>query len=113
MSTTRDISRRVGVCAARNRASAVRCEDALLRSGRPRLVLAHAGFHHLIPVEAAVFAQQRAAERRDQRRGVAAALEVAVRDRAGLVDAALQVPARLEIVERTRRRSGRTRRRAR
>ena len=70
----------------------------------PRLVLADAGLDHLVPVEAAVFAQQRAAERRDQRRGVAAVLEVAVRDRAGLVHAALDVPALVEIVEDARRR---------
>ena len=72
MSTTRDSSRRVGVCAARNRAEPGEMQDALLRPGRPRLVLAHAGFEHLVPVEAAVFAQQRAPEGRDQRRRVTA-----------------------------------------
>ena len=37
-----------------------------------------------------------------ERRRVAAILEVPVGDRAGLVDAALDVPARVEIVERVR-----------
>ena len=99
MSTTRESSRRVGVWAARKRASAAQDDDALLRARRPRVELPDTGLEHLVPVELGVLAQERVAERGDEPGRVAAAAQVAGGDRAGSVDVALDLPALVELGE--------------
>ena len=93
MRTTVGSSRRVGVWAARNRATPTRTRRRLRRALRPGQRLADAGLVHLEPVEAGVLGQQGVAEGGDRGRARAAAAQVAGHDGAGPVDAALDVPA--------------------
>ena len=93
MRTTVGSSRRVGVCAARNRATPTRIERRLLRVLGPRRRLTHAGLDRLEPVELGVFDEQRATERGDQLGAGTAGLQEAVRLVAGLVDHALRFEA--------------------
>ena len=74
-------------------------QGALLRARRPGVELADRGLVGLEPVELGVLGQQRVAERGDDAGRVAAGGEVPVDDGAGVVDAALLVPARRWTVE--------------
>ena len=100
MRTTVGSSRRVGVWAARNRATPTSIERRLLRTLGPGLALADAGLDRLEPVELGVLDEKRVAERGDELGAGTAGLQEAVRLVARLVDHALRFEALRRVASR-------------